>query len=334
MFNTARLKLTAWYLMTIMVVSIFFSMIIYRGLVGEIERITSIERSRFGRGNFQPGPIPAVFLDPDIIEDIKRRIIFGLTLINGAILISAGGLGYFLAGKTLKPISDMVDEQNRFISDASHELRTPLTSLKTSMEVTLRDKNLDVDGAKKLISESISDVNRLQSLSEGMLQLTQFQQPNENLKFEKISTKSIISESIKRIKMIADKKLITINAEGKNFNILGNRFGLADLMVIILDNAVKYSKTKGKIFIETKKADGTVEIYVKDQGIGISKKDLPHVFDRFYRADEARTKSNQGGYGLGLSIAKKIVKMHNGGIKAESKQGKGTTIIIKLPIKS
>ena len=332
MFNTARLKLTAWYLLIIMFVSIFFSAIIYRGLISELDRAARIERVRFQAQGLSQLTLPPAFLDPDIIDEIKRRIIFGLTLINGVILITAGGLGYFLAGKTLQPIADMVDEQNRFISDASHELRTPLTSLKTSMEVTLRDKNLDLIGAKKLIYESIEDVNRLQSLSEGLLQLTQFHQPNVNLKFEELSTKNIISEAIKRVNGLALNKQMKIKNNSKDLKVNGNYYSLVDLMVIFLDNAIKYSGKRESVTIETEKNDKKVRISITDHGVGIAKKDLPHIFDRFYRADEARTKSGQGGYGLGLSIAKKIINIHQGEIKIESKAGRGTSVIVTLPI--
>ena len=107
---------------------------------------------------------------------------------------------------------------------------------------------------------------------------------------------------------------------------------MTDLLVIILDNAIKYSNEKKSIFITSKKIDKKIFVFVKDQGIGISKKDLPYIFDRFYRADSARAKKDSGGYGLGLSIAKKIIEVHQGEIKMESKLGKGTTVIISLPV--
>ena len=98
-------------------------------------------------------------------------------MINSGIIFFAGSLSYLLAGKTLQPIQEMVEEQNRFISDASHEFRTPLTALKSSLEVNLRDKNLSLTDAKKVIDESIEDVNRLQSLSDSLLNLSKYQEP-------------------------------------------------------------------------------------------------------------------------------------------------------------
>jgi signal transduction histidine kinase len=227
----------------------------------------------------------------------------------------------------------MVDEQNRFIGDASHELRTPLTSLKTAMEVTLRDKNLSLLNAKKTIKESITEINRLQSLSEGLLQLTQYQKPNGNLQFQKVILSEVIEEAIKKIEPLAKQKVITIDYKVEGYEINGNKFGLIDLLVILLDNAVKYSHKNTTVTITSHKTDRLVLLSVNDQGVGIAEKDLPHIFDRFYRADSARTKTAEGGYGLGLSIAKKIVEAHHGTIAVESRLGQGSKFTVLLPIK-
>jgi signal transduction histidine kinase len=300
-------------------------------VVGEMNRVTRLERFRIQQTPFNQPMVPPVLFDQEIIGEIKRRIIFGLIVINGIILVTAGGLGYFLAGKTLKPIADMVDEQNRFISDASHELRTPLTSLKTAMEVELRDKKIDLPSTKKLMRDNLVEINKLQSLSEGLLQLAQYKSGDNNLKFEKLSVKKIVTEAINSILLIAREKKIKIINNTKDYKIKGNKYSLIDLFVIILDNAIKYSGEEKTVIVDSEKEDGTVKILIKDLGIGIGEKDLPHVFDRFYRTEKARERKGAGGYGLGLAIAKKIVEAHHGEIKIESKLNKGTTIIIILP---
>ncbi len=333
MFNTARLKLTAWYLLTIMFVSVSFSCIIYRGLTQEVERFARVQRVRFFHdlnGGFTL--VPPNDFDTDLVNETKQRIILSLVVVNGIILVSSGGLGYFLAGKTLKPIAEMVEEQNQFISDASHELRTPLTSLKTAMEVGLRDKKIDLDSAKKIISESIDEVNKLQSLSEGLLQISQYQKPNGNMEFEKLSLAALVREAVSKMKPVAGVKKIQIKNQVKNGIVKGNRYSLHDLLVIVLDNAIKYSSENTIINIDAKKNPKNVTVSIKDTGIGIDEKSLPRVFDRFYRADRARTKSTSGGYGLGLSIAKRIIDLHKGNIYINSKVGKGTTVNIELPV--
>ncbi|MFZ6035291.1 MAG: sensor histidine kinase [Patescibacteria group bacterium] len=332
MFTSARLKLTAWYLLIIMSVSFFFSMVIYRGLVAEVERISRFERFQVQSGPFEYKVFRPAFLDPDFVDEVKKRIVVSLVVINGVILFVSGGLGYFLAGKTLEPIAEMVEEQNRFISDASHELRTPLTSLRTAIEVGMRDKAMDLDAAKKLINENLAEINKLQSLSEGLLQLAQYRSNQNSLEMEKISIKKVADETVRKMEPIARDKNVSVVNSVKDFKVFGNQYSLNDLLVILVDNAIKYSKPKGKVEITAKKNKKTVTLSVADNGIGIDEKDLPHVFDRFYRAETARSRKGAGGYGLGLSIARKIVDAHKGTIALESKPGKGTTVKISLPV--
>jgi len=315
MFNSARLKLTAWYLLVIMLVSISFSVVVFRIEVAEIERL--VLSSRFN-------------LPPEIIEEVVQRRITSLVLINLGILVAAGTLGYFLAGRTLRPIKEMVEEQNRFIGDASHELRTPLTSLKSAMEVNLRDKNLTVKEAKQLLNDSLGEVNKLQYLSESLLQLAHQQKPADQKKFDVVSLAEIIKNAIKTIEPKAKQKNVTLKSDLIEVDVQADKYGLTDLVVILLDNAIKYSHPEGQVVISTKKTDGGVLIRVEDFGIGIEKEALPHVFDRFFRADSARVKSDSGGYGLGLSIAKKIVEDHHGSINIESIHNKGTVVSVLL----
>lgn len=344
MFHSARLKLTAWYLLIIMAISVSFSIVIYKVLVNEIERFAHSQRlrieRRFREGEFFPqelryrGTLPSVpIMDPELIEEMKRRLIFMLIIVNGGILFVSGGLGFFLAGRTLKPIKEMMDEQNRFITDSSHELRTPLTSLKSAMEVNLRNKKLTLKDAKILVSESIGEVNKLQLLSDELLQLAQYQKPQTQIEFEKLSLPDVIQQAIKKVKLLAKQKNISIQEKIQDIEIEGNKDELVELFTILLDNAIKYSQEKKSIVVDSEKTDGSVNISIKDQGIGITKEDIPHIFDRFFRTDSARTKTDVQGYGLGLSIAKKIVDIHHGSITVESKLNQGSKFTIRLPLK-
>lgn len=337
MFKTARIKLTVWYLLIIMLVSLMFSLTIYKVLSNEIERFERAQRFRIEKQwqenqFFDEANRPPPLFNPELIKESKQRIIIDLAFINLIIFIVAGGSGYFLSGKTLKPIKEMVDEQNRFISDASHELRTPLTSLKTAMEVYLRNNNSTLDEAKEIISENIGEVNRLQVLSDQLLQLTQYQKPNGQVKREKILISTIIKEAKQKVKSITKAKQIIIKENITDCEIQADKYSLIDLLVILLDNAIKYSPKKSQIIISVRKEDSYLYLKVIDQGIGIAKDELSHIFDRFYRADNARQKNGVGGYGLGLSIAKKIVELHHGLIEAESKVNKGTTFSVKFQV--
>ncbi len=342
MFQSARLKLTGWYLLIIMFISLAFSLVIYSIITREISHFEQAQRFRFEKKLRDFGlptpPDPKIrsmiilIENPELIEEIKKRVAISLVIINGGILLLAGSLSYFLAGKTLRPIKNMMDEQNRFISDASHELKTPLTSLKTAMEVFLRGKKKNLREASNIIQESISEVNKLQSLSESLLQLAQYQNPNGRTLFETISISEVINRAVNKIKPLAEKKKIAIKTRVIDYKVMGNKYSLEDLLKILIDNAVKYSHPNTEINIDSKKTDGHIQIEVIDQGIGIDKKDLTYIFDRFYRADIARTKNTHDGYGLGLSIAKKIVELHKGTITVTSKIKKGSRFILRLPI--
>lgn len=319
MFTQARLKLTAWYLLIIMLVSLSFSSLIYKSYSDEVTRFEQIQRERFERRFLLSAPPPQM---QDLLEDTKHRVLITLILINGLILFSSGGLGFILAGRTLRPIKEMVDEQNRFISDASHELKTPLTSLKSVFEVYLRDKEGGLTEAKQIISESVTEVNKLQSLTEYLLKLSRFQKPNNS--FETVPLKEIVATAVKKITPLAKIKNIEIITKTENLYLAGDKNNLAELVTILLDNAVKYSPPGKPVTVSLEK-DKNIVLKVEDHGVGINENDLPHIFERFYRAQKSRS---DDGFGLGLAIAKEIVKMHGGLISVKSQEGYGTIFTV------
>ena len=342
MFHNARLKLTAWYLLIIMLISISFSAFIYFGATNEYDRIIRIEQYRVIHP-MQPGiflqrpPSQAELFsispgqDNELVEWAKLRVLEALFGINVIILFLSALAGYFLAGRTLRPIKNMLDEQNRFITDASHELNTPLTALKTSLEVNLRNKQLDLRKAKEVLQSNLEDVNSLQSLSEELMGVVMYQKPNGNFKISKVSLSNVLKTAIEKVQSLADKKKIVIKVDAPKTFMMGDEKSLTELFVILLDNAIKYSANKTSISLSVKKEDSVINVAVKDNGAGIKKEDLPNIFDRFYRADRSRTKQRVGGYGLGLSIAKRIVTLHNGSIRVESEIAKGSTFVVTFP---
>lgn len=334
MFRSARLKLTFWYLAIIMAISISFSTAIYRVISLELTRIERVQRLRMER-RLPPSLDtrgPARFLlDPELVAETKQRLIVTLVIINFAILGASALAGYFLAGRTLTPIAQMLEEQSRFITDASHELRTPLTALKSEIEVNLRDTHLSPMQATKLLRSNLEEVNNLQALSDRLIKLTQYQKGHNNLPLTAVPIRPAIQAAIQKMAWPAKNKNIALTYTGGTFSVMGNSQALVELFVILLDNAVKYSPKQTNVRISAQKTDGRIRIRVKDQGEGIAKKDLPHVFDRFYRSDKSRTKTTVQGYGLGLSIAKQIADQHHGAITVHSKLNKGSTFIVDLP---
>lgn len=326
MFKLARIKLTAWYLVIIMLIGVSFSAVIYQGATAELNRIEAMQRFR------RPLPNPVLHgIEPEIIEETKHRVALGLTLINLVILGIAGTAGYFLAGKTLKPIKEMVEEQSRFISDASHELRTPITSLKSEIEVNLRDKKLTLADAKKVLKSNLAEVNSLQSLSDKLIKLARFQKGENNFTPTRVSLAEIAKEAVEKILPLARQKKIKILKSVKPIEIQAEKESLVELCVIFLENAVKYSPSGKEIVVLSQTSDGHVTLKFIDHGLGIAKEDLPHIFDRFYRSDKSRTKEKIPGYGLGLAIAKEIVKRHGGSVKVKSEPGKETVFAVTLP---
>lgn len=335
MFRSARIKLTAWYLLVIMLISFSFSMVIYRGLTSELNRVEAMQRLRLERRfpDRRGENLAPFYLDPELVAETKERIIMILAVINLSILGASAAAGYFLAGRTLKPISEMVEEQSRFVADASHELRTPLTSLKSEIEVGLRDRSLKLKETRKLLASNLEEVNNLQTLSDSLIRLTRYQKGENGMVITQISLKTIIEEAVKKVAGLAKSKNIRIITPVGKISIEGDKSALVELFTILLDNAIKYSPQKTEIKVKAEKTDGFVHIQIADQGVGIDKEDIPHLFDRFYRADKSRTKLGSFGYGLGLSIAKEIVERHNGSIKVESQINKGSVFTVQMPLK-
>lgn len=331
MFTIARKKLTLWYILILMSVSIAFSVVIYRGMSFEVERFVRLQQIRFERRFDEYGVPPPIFTEDVLVKEMKQHIILVLVGINIGIGVVMGAIAYFLAGKTLSPIRVMMEEQNRFVSDASHELRTPLTAMKSSLEVYLRDPKLTLSEARSVLSENIQEVNRLSSLSESLLTLSENESANRALFSSLIDLTPIIKSSITQVIHVADSKKISFEfTHISNIKVVGNEEKLRELFTILFDNAIKYSPHNSSITVSVHSFKKYIEIQIADEGIGIEKNDIPHVFDRFYRSDRARSSSKSGGYGLGLSIAKKIVQLHSGEITLTSEVNKGTVVIVTL----
>jgi len=341
MFESARFKLTSYYLIIIMIISLIFSLVIYTTISRELERGFRRAELRFRADQMdlpvRQRPRPLEDISPQLVEDLvktaKKNLVINLVLINGVILSFSAIAGYFLAGKTLIPIETALEEQKRFVADASHELRTPLTALKTSIEVALRDKKLSAGQAKKVIKSSLQDVESLQALTSNLLNLASLQNNHQNLSFNQVNIAKVINNAWQKLLPLAKKKKISFKTKINSQKLLADQQSLEKLFLILLDNAVKYSPSKGKIMVKTGTAKNNLIIKITDTGIGIDDKDIPLIFNRFYRVDKARSKDGADGFGLGLSLAKEIIKLHKGSIQVSSVLNQGTTFTIKLPIK-
>ena len=166
MFQSARLTLTAWYVLIAFIITALFSLLAYNGFRFEFERSLQRQQVLFENNNFFIRPIPPRHIDSELQDELRERLLLRILYIDVAIILTAAAGGYILAGRTLKPIKTMVDEQHRFITDASHELRTPLTAMRSEMEASLLAEHMTDKDAKELIKSNLEEVINLQNLSE------------------------------------------------------------------------------------------------------------------------------------------------------------------------
>ena len=335
MFKSARIKITAYYLLIIMAITFSFSAAAYRSTTRQMERALEMQERRVKNRFFNipdpPFPPNEPIIDKETVKQIEKETLTRLLLINVLILIGAGIPGYWLAGKTLKPIEEMAEKQKKFTVDAAHELKTPLTAMKTNLEVNLRDKNLDLKKAKTVLEGTINDIDSLTLLTNSLILQSKYQN-YKNGKRDSINLKESAQNVIAKLEPIAKEKKIKINLDADEIKTRGDENFVRELLTILVDNAIKFSKKEGKIEISIKAKNNWAQISVKDNGIGIDEKDIPYIFDRFYKADTSRSKNEAPGFGLGLSIAKEIVEAHKGKISVKSKKGTGTEFLIKLPL--
>jgi signal transduction histidine kinase len=339
MFQKAVVRLTFWYLALLMILSIFFSVILYSVSTAELTANQRKLENLLQKGAFLERGQPA-FLEfnraqLDQLEESRKSIQDNLINFNLVVLLAGGGLSYLLARRTLQPIEQAHEDQQRFTADASHELRTPLTAMRTELEVALRDPKLTLEESKQLHKSTLEEIGNLESLSKGLLALAGYDHQGIQKRFQALQVADLIKKAIQRTEKAASAKAITLKVAAENIRVRGDEWALTELIAILLENAVKYSPEKSAVAVKAFPASHgqVVKIRVSDQGVGIKEADLPHIFHRFYRGDQSRTKSSANGYGLGLSIAQKIVDLHEGGIEVSSTEGSGSEFTIILPSK-
>ena len=332
MFKSARIRLTGLYIIIVTFVGIIFSSIIYRDFVMELHKNYAAAEYRLHNQITISPPRRAVVISllAEDFEKSKKIVFLRLLAINGFVISVSGIAAYFLAGKTLQPIELAVEDQKRFVSDASHELRTPLTSMKSEIEVALRDKKMTVKDNKKLLSSNLEEVDKMQKLTNYLLALNRYESGNFKLTKEKINIANLAEKIIKNNQKKAEKRAIQLTSKLKEANIYANQTSIEELISILIDNAIKYTPPKGKIKVTVKTLKRNTVIEIADNGIGIKASEIPYIFNRFYRADSARSKHTTEGYGLGLSIAKSIVDLHHSQICVKSTPGIGTTFTVTL----
>jgi two-component system OmpR family sensor kinase len=233
--------------------------------------------------------------------------------------------------KTLTRLEETLERQRRFVADASHELRTPLTSIHSYAQVleewALRDPQIGPESVAAIKRES----ERMKGLVENLLELARGDEGMQlHLKDNNLS--EVVEEATESARAAVNGKVLiehpTPKQRVQRVSAVFDRERLRQAISILLDNAVKYTPEGGRVTMRIVEEDGSVGVEVADTGIGIPEDQIPHVFERFYRAEEARSTE---GLGLGLSIARQIAEDHKGSIEVRSKPGEGSTFIIRIP---
>ena len=260
-------------------------------------------------------------------------LLIDLIYFNVIILVAATTASYLLAKQTLEPIEEAHETQKRFAADASHELRTPLTAMKAEIEVALRDSNMSPPDYRQLLASNLEEVDRLVTLTNVLLEIARHGEHGGLSKtMEAVDMAEVVNDARTHVSKIAKQRDIALAVESVPIRVMGDKAGLTELLVIFLDNAIKYSPEHSQVHIGLSRKGNQALVTILDSGIGIAREDLMHVFDRFYRADHSRSLEKTKGFGLGLSLAKLIADRHNGRIVIESEQGKGTLVRLELPL--
>lgn len=223
------------------------------------------------------------------------------------------------------------EREKQFTQDAAHELRTPLTVMKGTIDVALSRPRHAADYRTTLL-EVETQVHRLIHLAEGLLLLAREERTNSKLNVEPLDLAVLVGGLVDQLRPIAQAKGISLRYDGPStLPFQGDQDCLIRLFLNLLDNAVKHTPAGGNVTAEVTERDGAIEVAVKDTGPGIPSEHLPHIFERFYRVDKARSRS-EGGVGLGLAIAKHIAQLHGGNIRVASTPAKGSVFVVSLPM--
>jgi two-component system, OmpR family, sensor histidine kinase CiaH len=258
-----------------------------------------------------------------------------LLVVFGGSIIPAALAGFVLSGRVLRPIKVAMDSQRTFIADASHELRTPVAVVRTNAELLERHMASGSDESRSRDSAAVDDIlsesERLGKMVDQMLTLAQADVGEMSLSRSEVALDELIEQVGRSMKALAGARSISLETQTNgSVPVNGDPARLHELLVILTDNAIKYTDAGGSVALAVNRLPKRATIEVTDTGRGIPPDSVSHIFDRFYRVDKARSRDS-GGTGLGLAIARQIVDAHGGTIRIESEVGKGTKVTVELP---
>lgn len=255
----------------------------------------------------------------------------GDTIVYIVLLLVALSAGVLLARLTTRPVRDSLHNQKLFISNVAHELRTPLSTIKTSSEVALLDPTLDKDTRRAFV-EIIEELNRVSEIINNLLSLNTLTRP-ERMQLQHLDYGALVDEVVRKLQPLARERQVRLTFKPTAGSIVhGNRTALEQVAHNIIKNALAFTPAKGTVMVKLYPKEERVLLEVADSGIGMTKEELLHIFEPFYRADTSRNRAvAHAGAGLGLTIVNDMVRMHRGTITIESHKRAGTTVVVSFP---
>ncbi len=259
------------------------------------------------------------------------RLYFFVTMVILAIMFL---ISDYMAKKAIEPVEKSWEKQNQFVADASHELKTPLTVILANMDIMQANKDSTIWEQNKWIENTKSEATRMAELVGDMLFLARSDaNMDQQYNFEELNFTSVVEDCVLTFESVAFEKGMTLSSQvAPDLYAYADQTRIKQAVMVLIDNAIKYSGENGHIFVQAEGNQKNVKLTVANTGTEIPKEKQEHLFERFYRVDESRTRE-RGGYGLGLSIAKNIIEAHGGTIGLEYSNEKGTCIGFSIPTK-
>lgn len=309
-FFQARLKLTVLYTSILAVILLGVSFIIYID---------------FYRDFLEEQHHPIGFVSHEMIQGTPGMVFLGICIVDLFILLLVAWLSYVFAGYTLRPMQQAIEAQKKFSENASHEFRTPLAIMRNDIEVLLRNQNATKELMIETMTSNLEEIHRMTRMTNYLLFLVRSEYHGAP-EFSTIDATDMTEKIIQKMQTVAMSHGVSLQKDiEKDLFVAGDLSSFERAILNVVKNGIEHTPKEGVVTLKAFKDKGEVVVQVVDTGYGIEKKDLPHLFERFYKGE------NTSGNGLGLSIVKEIINQHKGIVTIESERGKGTLVEIRVP---
>lgn len=310
-FLWARLKLTAIYVGIVAIVIGGFSFVLYQSLS---QNLMDANDDAF----------TGVQSHEHFVHATLESTSHELLIIDLIIILVSAVVSYILASYTLRPIQKSMEAQKRFSENASHELRTPLAVMRNDNEILLRNPNPSAESVRQVTQSNIEEIDLMTVMTENLLLLARSDN-SALVSTDKVDVSAVANKIVEKMRPLSKHKNIALNIDANIPCVtLGNSGALERIFTNLIKNSIEHTPSGGSISIKVINENDSVLVTVIDTGSGIDEKDLPNIFERFYKGQTSK------GTGLGLAIVKELVNQHKGSVQISSVKGTGTVVTVKL----